>query len=171
MEEYFDKLMRENLFYARTAEEHAFLQRNQVQMDAHLQAVLALYEGKYTWAEYGQSCARIDAERMRAGEIAAQEVWEAWKARKAEREAQEALDSEWEALDSEREALEREQEKLSQKQKKSESKRPKSEDKGNKPEGKGQKSGDKSQKPKARKQRLDAALSPKERGEFLTPNA
>ncbi|MDR2626104.1 MAG: hypothetical protein LBC37_07195 [Zoogloeaceae bacterium] len=66
MAEYYDTFMRENLFHASTESEYAFLQRNKVQMDAHLQAVLALYAGKFTWAEYGQLCAQIDSERMQA---------------------------------------------------------------------------------------------------------
>ncbi|MDR3158347.1 MAG: hypothetical protein LBU11_04910 [Zoogloeaceae bacterium] len=66
MAEYYDTLMRENLFHARTESEHAFLQRNKVQMDAQLQAALALYAGKFTWTEYGQLCARIDSERIQA---------------------------------------------------------------------------------------------------------
>ncbi|MDR1890390.1 MAG: hypothetical protein LBQ81_13640 [Zoogloeaceae bacterium] len=82
MNEYYDKLMQENMYYAKSMSDHDFLQRNKEQMDSHLQSVLALHEGKLTWAQFGQVCEQIVAERMMKG----QQYWEALEAQREQDE-------------------------------------------------------------------------------------
>jgi hypothetical protein len=100
---YYNKFMKESRLHARSAREHAFLQREQSQMDSHLQAVFALHDGKLTWMQYGQLCAQIFSDRMAAEDLA--EAWAAQEAR--EREAQEAA-REAEEREAAREAEEQE---------------------------------------------------------------
>ncbi|MDR1351546.1 MAG: hypothetical protein LBJ59_12375, partial [Zoogloeaceae bacterium] len=65
-EEYFDNYWSVQMDYANaTNGNFAFLQRSKAQMNSLLQATVALHEGKFTWAQYGQTVAQINSDRMK----------------------------------------------------------------------------------------------------------